>query len=73
MKRSKWDQRIQRAAELISAHPFAAEGLRFYKGIATFQQGLYAYVDACGGNGSRKKIAGLFDESLDLPLLLPKF
>ena len=73
MKRSKWDQRIQRADELASAHPFAAEALRFYKGIATFQKELYAYVDAARGNGSRKKIAGSFDDSLDIPLLLPKF
>jgi formate dehydrogenase accessory protein FdhE len=73
MKRSKWDQRIQRADELISAHPFAAEVLRFYKGVASFQKELYACVDGARGNGSRKKIAGLFDESLDLPLLLPKF
>ena len=73
MKRSKWDQRIQRAAELIGAHPFAAEGLRFYKGVASFQKELYAYVDAARGNGSRKKIAGSFDDSLDIPLLLPKF
>jgi FdhE protein len=73
MKRSKWDQRIQRADELTSAHPFAAEALRFYKGIATFQKELYAYVDAARGNGSRNKLAALFDENLDLPLLLPKF
>jgi formate dehydrogenase maturation protein FdhE len=73
MKRSKWDQRIQRAAELVPAHPFAAEGLRFYKGVASFQKGLYAYVDAVRGNDSRQKIVGSFDESLDLPLLLPKF
>jgi FdhE protein len=73
MKRSKWDQRIQRADELTSAHPFAAEALRFYKGIATFQKELYANVDAARGNGSRKKLAALFDENLDLPLLLPKF
>jgi formate dehydrogenase accessory protein FdhE len=73
MKRSKWDQRIQRAAELVPAHPFAAEGLRFYKGVASFQKGLYAYVDAVRGNDSRQKTVGSFDESLDLPLLLPKF
>jgi len=73
MKRSKWDQRIQRADELTSAHPFAAEALRFYKGIATFQKELYANVDAALENGSRKKLAALFDENLDLALLLPKF
>jgi FdhE protein len=73
MKRSKWDQRIERADELCAAHPFAAEVLRFYKGIATFQKELYQYVDVARGNGSRKKTAGLFDECLDLPTLLPKF
>ena len=46
MKRSKWDLRIQRADELTPAHPFAAEALRFYKGIATFQKELYAHVEA---------------------------
>ncbi|MGA9968031.1 MAG: formate dehydrogenase accessory protein FdhE [Terriglobales bacterium] len=73
MKRSKWDQRIQRADELTSAHPFAAEAMRFYKGVATFQKELYAHVDAARGNGSGKKAAGLFNEDLNLPLLLPKF
>jgi formate dehydrogenase accessory protein FdhE len=73
MKRSKWDQRIRRADDLISAHPFAAEVLRFYKGIATFQKELYANVDAARANGSKKTIASLFDENLDLPLLLPRF
>jgi FdhE protein len=73
MKRSKWDQRIQRADELTSAHPFAAEALRFYKGVATFQKELYAHVEGSRGNGSRKKTDGLFDEDLNLSLLLPKF
>jgi FdhE protein len=73
MKRSKWDRRIQRADELISTHPFAAEVLRFYKGVATFQSELYAHVSAARGAGSQKKVAGLFDEDLDLRLLLPKF
>jgi hypothetical protein len=34
MKRSKWDQRIQRADELAAAYPFAAEVLQFYKRVA---------------------------------------
>jgi len=37
----KWDQRIERAHELAAAHPFAAEGLRFYERIASFQKSLY--------------------------------
>jgi formate dehydrogenase accessory protein FdhE len=73
MKRSKWDQRIQRADELAVAHSFAAEAMSFYAGVATFQKELYAHVDAARGNGWRKKAAGLFNEDLNLPLLLPKF
>ena len=71
MKRSKWDQRIQRADELISSHPFAAEVLRFYKGVVAFQKELYAYVGADRGNGSQK-VTALFSVDLD-PLLLSKF
>jgi FdhE protein len=71
MKRSKWDQRIQRAGELAVAHPFAGEVLRFYKGVATFQKELYAYVDAARGNGSQKKVMALFDGDIDP--LLPRF
>jgi formate dehydrogenase accessory protein FdhE len=70
MKRTKWDQRIRRTDELISSHPFAAEVLRFYKGISTFQKELYAYVGAARGNGSQKVTA--FSGDLD-PLLLSKF
>jgi FdhE protein len=73
MKRSKWDQRIQRAETLTSAHPFAVEALHFYKGLATLQRELYAQVEAAYGNDSRKKVASLFQEELDLPPLLPKF
>jgi formate dehydrogenase accessory protein FdhE len=73
MKRSKWDQRIRRADELTSSHPFAAEVLRFYKGIATFQKEFYAHLDSVRRNGLRQKAGGLFDQDLDLPLLLPTF
>ncbi len=73
MKRPKWDQRIQRAGDLTPAHPFATEALRFYKGVATVQKELYAYVEAAHLDGSQKKVSCLFDEALDLSLLLPKF
>ncbi|HTD23715.1 MAG TPA: formate dehydrogenase accessory protein FdhE [Terriglobales bacterium] len=83
MNRSKWERRIQRAEELASAHPFAAEVLQFYKHIAGFQQALYShietsYIEAANDNASNKKAsgllpAGLLPEDLDLPLLLPKF
>ena len=73
MKRSKWEQRIQRADELAAAHPFAAEVLQFYKHIAGLQKALYSYIEAASGNGSTKTTSGLLHEQLNLPLLLPKF
>jgi FdhE protein len=39
---SRWDKRIARAAELETAHPAAAELLRFYRQITEFQRNLYA-------------------------------
>ncbi len=42
MIHAKWDRRIHRANELASSYPFAAEGLRFYARVATFQKSLYA-------------------------------
>lgn len=50
MTKDKWDRRIQRADELAAAHPFAAEGLRFYSRLAGFQKSLYEGL--APGNGS---------------------
>ena len=36
--KSAWDARINRATELSSVYPFAAEGLRFYAQVAMLQQ-----------------------------------
>lgn len=58
MIRSKWDQRIRRADQLASEHPFAAEVLWFYSHVARFQKDLYARMVGVGA---------------DLSLLLPKF
>jgi FdhE protein len=41
MKQSPWDRRIQRAEELATAWPHAAEILRFYIEIARFQKAIY--------------------------------
>ena len=73
MKRSKWDQRIQRAEELAAAHPFAAEVLLFYKQIATFQKDLYFYIEGAQSEYSAQNISNSFREALDFSLLLPKF
>jgi hypothetical protein len=73
MKRSKWDQRMQRADELTAAHTFAAEMLQFYKQIARFQKELYSLVQGAQGNQSKKRVSGSLREDLNLHLLLPKF
>ena len=39
--KSSWDARIERAAELSSVYPFAAEALRFYAQVSMLQQKLY--------------------------------
>ncbi len=41
MTHAMWDRRIRRANELTSSCSFAAEGLRFYSRVATFQSSLY--------------------------------
>jgi FdhE protein len=61
---AKWDQRIRRAAELATKHPFAAEALRFYERLAGFQKSLYASLENGRGTGA---LCG----DLDLPRLLP--
>jgi FdhE protein len=63
----KWDRRIQRANELAAAHPFAAEGLRFYERIANFQKSLYG--DLLAGGLPSSALRG----ALELPVLLPAF
>ncbi len=45
MNNGKWDVRIRRASELAAAHPFAAEGLRFYERLARFQKSLYSEIE----------------------------
>jgi formate dehydrogenase maturation protein FdhE len=69
----EWDRRIRRAGELASCYPFAAEGLRFYARLATFQRSLYADIqqalaDSPAGDSTRS-----LREELDLFLLLPNF
>jgi FdhE protein len=73
MKRSKWDQRMQRADELATAHSFAVEVLQFYKRIAGFQKELYSYVEGAEGDQSKQRVSGSLREDLNRDLLLPKF
>jgi FdhE protein len=69
----KWDRRIQRANELAAAHPFAAEGLRFYERIAGFQKSLYADLLAGSIKERSPQTPGSLRGELDLPVLLPAF
>ena len=73
MTKATWDERIQRAGELTTTYPFAAEVLRFYSQITSFQKDLYGYiVSVCGSRMERREGGSLRDE-LDLFILLPKF
>jgi FdhE protein len=60
MRASPWDRRIQRAEELASAWPHAAEILRFYIELARFQKTIY---DA---HPAEETLAGQFPALLSL-------
>jgi formate dehydrogenase accessory protein FdhE len=73
MTLAQWDRRIRRATELTSAYPFAAEGLRFYARVATFQKGLYAEIQKSLADSPKISSARPLRDELDLFLLLPHF
>jgi hypothetical protein len=73
MIHAKWDRRIRRANELISTYPFAAEGLRYYAQLATFQKRLYAEIQKALADSPKISSARPLRDELDLFLLLPNF
>jgi FdhE protein len=73
MKDGKWEARIRRATALISKHPFAAEGLRFYADVATFQKSLYNEIEAALADSPAISAARPLRDELDLFILLPRF
>jgi formate dehydrogenase accessory protein FdhE len=70
---AKWDRRIRRATELTSAYPFAAEGLRFYVLVATFQKSLYSEIHKALVDSPKTSSDRPLRDELDLFLLLPHF
>ena len=70
---AKWDRRIRRATDLTSAFPFAAEGLRFYSRVATFQKNLYGEVQKMLRTSPRIAADRPLRDELDFFLLLPNF
>jgi len=70
---AQWDRRIRRATELASTYPFAAEGLRFYARIATFQKSVYAEIQKALGNSAKISAGRPLRDELDFSLLLPHF
>ncbi|HTC40038.1 MAG TPA: formate dehydrogenase accessory protein FdhE [Candidatus Acidoferrales bacterium] len=73
MIQREWDRRIRRANELTSTYRFAAEGLRFYSRVATFQKNLYAELQKALGDSPKISSARPLRDELDLFLLLPPF
>jgi formate dehydrogenase maturation protein FdhE len=73
MNDAKWDRRIRRANELASSNPFAAEGLRYYARVATFQKGIYGEIQKALANSPRISSDRPLRDELDFFLLLPKF
>jgi formate dehydrogenase accessory protein FdhE len=70
---AKWDRRLRRATELTSTYPFAAEGLRFYTRVATFQKNLYAELQKALADSPKTSADRPLRDELDLFLLLPHF
>lgn len=73
MTSPQWDRRIRRAAELTSAYPFAAEGLRFYARVATVQRNLYAKIQKALADSPKISAGRPLRDELDIFLLLPNF
>lgn len=73
MTSAQWDRRIRRAAELTSTYSFAAEGLRFYGRVATFQKSLHAEIQQALADSPKISSARPLRDELDLFLLLPNF
>jgi len=69
----QWDRRIRRANELTSTYPFAAEGLRFYSCVATFQKSLYEEIQKTSAVSPKISSEAPLRDELDLFALLPKF
>jgi len=70
---AQWDRRIRRATELTSTYPFAAEALRFYGRVATFQKSLHAEIQKALADSPKISSAHPLRDELDLFLLLPNF
>ena len=70
---AKWDRRIRRATDLTSTYPFAAQGLKYYTRLATFQKGLYGEVAKALANSPKVSADRPLRDELDLFLLLPHF
>ena len=73
MIHAKWDRRIRRADELTSSYTFAAEGLRFYARLATFQKSFYGEIQKTLADSPKTSSDRPLRDELDLFLLLPNF
>jgi formate dehydrogenase accessory protein FdhE len=73
MIQAQWDRRIRRANELASSYSFAAEGLRYYSRVATFQKSLYVDIERALADSPAAESSGSLRDELDLFLLLPNF
>jgi formate dehydrogenase accessory protein FdhE len=70
---AKWDRRIRRATALTSSYPCAAEGLRFYADVTTFQKSFYGTIQENLADSPRISADRALRDELDLFLLLPNF
>jgi FdhE protein len=67
-----WQQRIRRAEQLTTQHPFAAEILGFYTHVARFQQNLHQQLERTSVRTTLVQVPGL-PESQELLASFPAF
>jgi FdhE protein len=73
VKLTKWDARIQRAQHLATLHSFAAEALKFYEKLTSYQRSFYSEIEASCGVQRVRRMGGTLRNEFDSFLLLPRF
>lgn len=68
MRRSEWDRRVRRAADLSERYSYAAEILAFYRKILEFQHAIYQQVSS--PSASVDTVAGGLRQQLDAEVCL---
>lgn len=73
MKSSKYDLRIARADHLATQHPFAAQGLTFFKNLSQLQAAIYSGLENVSARRQSEPVAPLRHADLLPDEMVPRF